>query len=219
MKKLLGIVLLFLVDSTNAEEQTHAKRMAGWSVSADSRVEKEQLNTLEATLKEINSLVPPRMLPGLQRVPIHVEGEDHSKKTGTFMTGVYEAPGTLVVNGVAKPNGVGRIRIASSRDCGNKILLVHELSHAAQALTIGSDNMQVKKAYQEVVAKKLYPMPPAKDSYLMTSHSEYFAEMSVVYLMKLHYFPHDRETLKKHDPISYKLMEKFWGKPPGKQQK
>ena len=47
---------------------------------------------------------------------------------------------------------------------------------------------------------------------------EFFAELTCAYLDRLNYFPATREDLEKHDPTTYKLMQKVWGaglrKPP-----
>ena len=192
-------------------EEGKSTKMARWNVSADAQVDRAQLDTLKSTLGELNAIFPSKRLPVIQRVPIQVHGDGNSQKQkfGKRVTGFYQPSPVVITNGVAKSTGVGKVHILSSRDCGNKILLVHELSHAAMYLTIGDDNVRVKKAYQEIVKKQLYE----KDCFLMTNHEEYFAEMSVVYLYGLHYFPHDRETLRKHDPTTFKLMEDFWGPP------
>ncbi len=191
-KTLLLLLALCSTGLLNAGESN--SKMAGWTVSA-ATLNESQLGILESTLKDLNDIFPPKALAILhQRISIQVDGNEQRPKSGVIKTGYYD--------------GVGAVHLVSSRDCGNKILLVHELSHASQKLAIGMDNVRVKQAYQEVVEKNLYP----KTAYLTTNHKEYFAEMSVVYLFRLHYFPHDRETLSKHDPTSYKLMEDFWGK-------
>ena len=211
MMKLTTVILisLWLVNVADADEYKHM-RMADWKVLVAERAsnDKAALGKLESTLKELNGIFPPRFLPVLHRVPIQLEGQ--KQEHGTRVTGYYQPSPMVIANGVARPTGPGKVHLMSDSDCGNKILLVHELSHAAQNLTVGYDNPRIKKAYQAVVEKKLYPTTP----YLMTNDKEFFAEMSVVYLWRLHYFPHDRATLKKHDPATFKVMEDFWGKPP-----
>src|SRR5262249_19065533 len=38
-------------------------------------------------------------------------------------------------------------------------------------------------------------------------------EMTCAYYDQLHYYPRTNEDLRKHDPVTYKLLESVWGKP------
>jgi dipeptidyl-peptidase-4 len=86
--------------------------------------------------------------------------------------------------------------------------MLHELAHAVHDKFLGDSNSNVKTAYQQAMARKLYD----KSLYIATNEHEFFAEASCAYLDRLEYFPKTREELKKHDPETFKLMEGVWGK-------
>jgi hypothetical protein len=80
----------------------------------------------------------------------------------------------------------------------------------------GPDNPHIKAAYRQAMDRKLYDEAENVNGrkikpYARTNEKEYFAELSCAYLNKLHYFPFNRDDLKKHDPTGYKMMEATWG--------
>jgi hypothetical protein len=94
------------------------------------------------------------------------------------------------------------------KDRPEQLVMLHELAHAVHDKFLGDSNSNVKTAYQQAMARKLYD----KSLYIATNEHEFFAEASCAYLDRLEYFPKTREELKKHDPETFKLMEGVWGK-------
>ena len=87
-------------------------------------------------------------------------------------------------------------------------VLLHEFAHAFHDLVLDFDHEPIKKAYQQAMERKLYD----KSTYLTTNEKEFFAELTCAYLDKLDYAPHNRQELKKHDPITFRLLESIWGR-------
>src|SRR5262249_32284797 len=99
-----------------------------------------------------------------------------------------------------------------------RIVILHELSHAVHDCFVQYSNPQVKAAYQQAMERKLYDEVEDQfgrkiRGYAAANEREYFAELSCAYLDKLHYQPFTRDGLKTFDPNGYKLMEAVWGKP------
>jgi len=93
-----------------------------------------------------------------------------------------------------------------ARDSGRCVIL-HEIAHAVHHQLIGYENASIKAAFQQAMERKLYD----KDMYAATNEREFFAELTCAYLNKLNYYPRTRQDLRKHDPVTYKLMETIWG--------
>jgi hypothetical protein len=93
-------------------------------------------------------------------------------------------------------------------DDAHDSVFLHEFAHAFHDLVLGYENEAIKNAYKQALERKLYD----KSSYLTTNEKEFFAELSCTYLDKLDSFPHNREELKKHDSVTFKLLESIWGR-------
>jgi hypothetical protein len=100
-------------------------------------------------------------------------------------------------------------------DAQSSRVLLHEMAHAVHFDHRDWDD-KIKAAYDQAKERGLYrakrPSGSEADHYALDSPPEYFAELSCAYLARLHYFPHTRNELLKHDPVGYKLMEDFWFK-------
>ena len=99
-----------------------------------------------------------------------------------------------------------------------RCVILHELSHAVHLHLFGPDNPTIKAAHRQAMERKLYDEAEdvygkKRKPYARVNEKEYFAELSCAYLNKLHYFPFNRDDLKKHDPMGYKMMEATWGTP------
>ncbi|QEL17291.1 hypothetical protein [Limnoglobus roseus] len=90
----------------------------------------------------------------------------------------------------------------------DSLLLLHEFAHAVHDQLLSFDNADIKSGFKLAMSRKLYD----KSLYCATNEMEFFAEMTCAYLDRLGYFPNTREDLKKHDAVTFKLMESIWGK-------
>lgn len=96
---------------------------------------------------------------------------------------------------------------------------LHELAHAYHDQVLGFNNPQVKEAYEQAKAEKLYDNVEhrAADgrtrmgrSYAMTNPQEYFAECTEGYFSRNDIYPYNREELAKHDPRMHALLASLW---------
>lgn len=106
-------------------------------------------------------------------------------------------------------------------------ILLHEYCHAYhdKHCSDGFDCDIIRKAYTTAMSKRLYDCVPVHGAqglkgpikaYACTNACEFFAELSVAYLYHSDnqeynkWFPHNRSQLRKHDPITCKVLNKLW---------
>ena len=70
-------------------------------------------------------------------------------------------------------------------------------------------NGQKKRASMK---KYFYSEGGKTSHYARTNHKEFFAEMTESYLGVNDFYPFVRAELQEHDPKTYILMQKIWGK-------
>ena len=96
-------------------------------------------------------------------------------------------------------------------------VVLHELAHAYHDQILGFDDEEVIAAYKNAEDKGLYERVLLYSGgktkhYARTNHKEFFAEMTEAYLGVNDFYPFVRAELKEHDPLTYALMQKIWGK-------
>jgi hypothetical protein len=189
----------------------------------DTEFEKKPLAVLEGELRTICDLMPAKSLKQLQNVLIWVEWDERlamsNGRAGNAVAVYYGGhQAYMLARGMPplKAKNVTVLKMKSltqehqpKRDSGRCVLL-HEIAHAVhdQVLPQGRDNPVVKSAFKQALERKLVD-PKA---YAATNEMEFFAEMSCAYNNQLDYYPKDRAALKKHDPVTYKVMEDVWHK-------
>lgn len=192
------------------------------------------LQVLGLGLKHIKEVVPPASLGVLQRIHLWIEwdraevqksaGGGLVKKTG-FYTPALPKPRPGVIYTTADPRKPRSLTVCSLKDltqdyqAADRVrfgLVLHELCHGYHDLQLGFDNGDVKAAYAQAMERKLYAEVTAGDGtttrmpYCTANAREFFAELSLAYLDRLHYFPWDRKKLQEHDPVTFNLMAKVW---------
>ena len=188
--------------------------------------ERSPLEVLDGELSRIVSVMNPRSVIALRRLIIWVEWNDirmAEPGRGTAVA-VYRSgsPQAMIANDLhpLKSKTVDVVNMKSlteehqpKRDSG-RCVLMHEFAHAVHDQLIGREDPTVKSAFAQAMERRLYD----KGQYATTNAMEFFAELTCAYLDRLNYFPATREDLEKHDPTTYKLMQKVWGaglrKPP-----
>jgi hypothetical protein len=183
------------------------------------------VEALELELQNLTKAIPKKVADTLRAgVPVWVDWDVHERLSngrpgsaaGSYM-GIHPRP--ILING-KEPIYVSGVRIFRMNDVmrcyKNETdqppdnLLLHEFVHAVHDLVFGMENPQIKEAYRQAMERKLYD----KELYVATNDKEFFAELSCAYLAEVaRYFPHTREELKRHDPVTFKMMESLWGKP------
>ncbi|HMF14427.1 MAG TPA: hypothetical protein VKE94_19055 [Gemmataceae bacterium] len=197
----------------------------------DPDFKRKPLDVLELELNTITRSLPPRTVNVLHGIVIWVEWDDTSDpEHGVAVAKYYGVWGNRAMWSLSndkhplKANNVEIISLkslAKEHQPGVKLercVILHELSHAVHLQLFGPENPHVKAAYRQAMERKLYDEAEdvygkKRKPYARVNDREYFAELSCAYLNKLHYFPFNREDLKKHDPTGYEMMKATWGTP------
>ncbi len=187
----------------------------------DSKYKRKPVDALEIELKLISKVMTKQQADTIRgNVQIWVEWNTREALTngragmaaGLYM-GIHPRP--FLAKG-KEPIYLSGVRILQmeyitkrhqSDDAADSVLL-HEFAHAFHDLVIGYEYPPVIEAYKQAMERKLYD----KSLYAATNEKEFFAELTCAFLDKLDYFPRNREELKKHDAVAYKLMESIWGR-------
>ncbi len=96
-------------------------------------------------------------------------------------------------------------------------VILHELAHSYHDQVLGFEHKDILIAYQRAEKEKLYERVllyrgGKTKHYARTNHKEFFAEMTESYLGVNDFFPFVRAELQEHDPHTFDLMQKIWGK-------
>jgi TPR repeat protein len=197
----------------------------------DSKWRRKPLDVIDLELATICRNLPDRAVKALQLILLWIEWEDTNDPDlkNKVVAKYYGVQGNLALWSLGKgkhPGKANNIEVINMKALTaehqpgvkfHRCVLLHELAHAVHHQLFGSSNAQIKVAYQQAMARKLYAK--TKDVYGRThepayaakNEREYFAELSCAYLDRLHYHPSTPDDLKKHDPVGYKLMEGCWG--------
>ena len=195
----------------------------------DAKFKRKPLDVLELELNTITRSLPPSSVRLLRGILVWVEWDDTDDPDyGLAVAKYYGVWGNRAMWSLQNdkhPGKANNIEIISLKSLtrehqpGVKLercVILHELSHAVHLQMFGQTNPNIKAAYTQAMERKLYDQ--AEDvygkkvkPYARANDKEYFAELSCAYLNKLHYFPFNRDDLKKHDPTGYKMMEATWG--------
>ncbi|MBI1915193.1 MAG: hypothetical protein HYS12_10710 [Planctomycetes bacterium] len=192
--------------------------------NADSSTyERKPLEVLEMELKTLTRIMPARALNILRTVRIWVDWSESKEVTngrmGSALAVYYGGHQLAMLRKGEHPLRAKSVSILQmkaltlehqpKRDSGRCVIL-HEVAHAVHfELLGGNNNLQIKAAFKQAMERKLYD----PKMYVATNEAEFFAELSCAYFGQLHHYPRNRADLKKHDPVSYKLMESVWGRP------
>ena len=96
-------------------------------------------------------------------------------------------------------------------------VILHELAHSYHDQILSFENKAIIAAYQRAEEAGLYEKVllfrgGKTRHYARTNHKEFFAEMTESYVGVNDFYPFVRAELQEHDPKTYALMEKIWGK-------
>ena len=192
----------------------------------EGKFERSPIDVLDGELGTVAAAMDKKSVDALRRLVIWAEWADAKEgETGRGTpVALYRSgpPASMVRQGLhpLKSKTVDVVNMESltqehqpKRD-SHRCVLLHEFAHAVHDQLIGWENPAVKAAFAQAMERKLYD----KGQYVTTSSAEFFAELTCSYLDRLNYYPATREDLQKHDPATYKLMQKVWGpglrKPP-----
>lgn len=187
----------------------------------DKVYERKPLEVLELETKTLVRIMPARVIKLLRTVPIWVEWDVKKAmpngRPGFAMAMYYGGHQLQMLEDGEHPLKAKCVVIHRMRsltearqprnDPGGSLLL-HEMAHAVHMELLGVKDTRVANAYMQAMERRLYD----RRMYASTNELEFFAEMSCSYYGQLREYPHNRAELKKHDPVTYQLMERIWGK-------
>lgn len=186
-----------------------------------SRFDRKPMEVLELELKMIVKIMTTKQVDTLRKLPVWVEWDDQEKmsngRDGNALAVYYGGHQLNLLQEGKQPLKAKTVTVLRMKsltaehqpktDSGRCVLL-HEFAHAVHDQVLGNDNVGVKSAYAQAMERKLYD----KAQYVSTNEAEFFAELTCAYFDQLHHYPKTRDDLKKHDSVTFKLMEAVWGK-------
>lgn len=210
---------------------THEVRaVRGWEVRIDMRLFSTMrsetataMKLLEAQLAEVERVVPNAAVRKLKGIKLWLSPEYPGEGPAACYHPAEQWLREHQRNpDMAKGIEITNIRIFEAETKRMPNFVLHELAHGYhdRFLDKGFENTEIKAAYAQAVAKKLYEKVERRDgkggvaferAYAMTNPMEYFAESTEAYFSKNDFFPFDRAQLKAHDPAIHDLVAKLWG--------
>jgi hypothetical protein len=183
--------------------------------------ERKPLDVLKLELGVLTKALSAKALQQLQKMIIWVEWDEKDKLANGragFALAVYQGSSQNALMSKGKNPGKAKtVTVLSMKGLteehqpqndSERCVLMHEFAHAVHDQVFGFENEAIKKAYQQAMERKLYD----KSLYAATNEKEFFAELTCSYLDILEAYPHNRDDLRKHDLVTFKLMEDLWGK-------
>ncbi len=174
----------------------------------------EALKILADRLELITTILKPKHLQQLKKVPIWIE---YKKTTGGMV--YHPSKDWLVNNGypaeMEKSIEISNVRHFIDWQGDQPFMVLHELAHAHDDLNLAEMQDKINLAYQSAVSSGKYNsvthINGAKQRhYALNNKAEYFAELTESYLGKNDFYPFTKDQLKQFDPTGYKLMQVAW---------
>ena len=202
------------------------KKLEGWTIKVDPKLlkkehrefKKEVFKALANHLQRIKYILREDKVKALQTLPIRL---DLKHELGNMQ--YHPNHKWLIAHGY-DPTLEKRVHVPRAQSLLNRgtwakhpYVILHELAHAYHDQILSFDNKEIIKVYQASEKKGLYERVLLFTGrkvrhYARTNHKEFFAEMTESYLGVNDFYPFVRAELKEHDPITYALMQKIWGK-------
>ena len=200
--------------------------LEGWEIEWDPQIAeshdatfyREIRKALSNHLQRIKFLLPKEKVKELQTLIIRVD-KNHPLTNMQY----HPSKGWLISNGydptLEKRVHIPRAENLLKRSTWQKhpYVILHELAHSYHDQILSFENKEIIEAYQRAEKEGLYEKVllfrgGKTRHYARTNHKEFFAEMTESYVGVNDFYPFVRAELQEHDPKTYALMEKIWGK-------
>ena len=202
------------------------QNVEGWPVEwnpifkqkENNRLLQDVRKALANHLQRIVYILDKNRVQQLRKLVIRV---DLNHKLGNMQ---YHPNKTWLINNHHDPSLEKRVHIPRAEQLLSKVqwakhpyVILHELAHSFHDQVLSFENKEIIAAYQRAEKAGLYEkvllFRGGKTShYARTNHKEFFAEMTESYLGVNDFYPFVRAELQEHDPKTYILMQKIWGK-------
>lgn len=202
------------------------QKVEGWPVEWNPTFKQKENNRLFQNvrkalanhLQRIVYILDKNRVQQLRKLVIRV---DLNHKLGNMQ---YHPNKTWLINNHHDPSLEKRVHIPRAEQLLSKVqwakhpyVILHELAHSFHDQVLSFENKEIIAAYQRAEKAGLYEkvllFRGGKTShYARTNHKEFFAEMTESYLGVNDFYPFVRAELQEHDPKTYILMQKIWGK-------
>ena len=202
------------------------KTVEGWTIEYDPKLlskenkafGEEATKALANHLQRIKYILSKEKVVVLQKLPIRI---DLQHELGNMQ---YHPGKRWLINNGYDPRLEKRVHIPRAKSLLDRgtwakhpYVILHELAHAYHDQILSFDNKEIIQVYQASEKKGLYERVLLFSGrkvkhYARTNHKEFFAEMTESYLGVNDFYPFVRGELKEHDPLTYALMQKIWGK-------
>ena len=202
------------------------EKIEGWTIELDPSLKapdqqkllRDVRKAMANHLQRIVYILPPEKTKALRKLPIRIDLEH---KLGNMQ--YHPARQWLIANG-HDPSLEKRVHIPRARSllargtwAKHPYVILHELAHAYHDQVLGFGHPEILKAYNRSEKARLYERVllyrgGKTRHYARTNHKEFFAEMTESYLGVNDFYPFVRGELKEHDPETFALMAKIWGK-------
>lgn len=219
----LFLTFIFLISNACYANTYKKLNIEGNDVYLNSDLQKKGLkstntvNLLRSQLKAIYRNTPRKHHPFFKTIKIWIED-----KTQNIHKLVYYPSGGNV-HGVGKDPRKARSIVIHNAESYlataryQPWILLHEFSHAYFHQILKGRFPPLNDAYNNAVKTGLYKKikkndGTVTDSYALTNHREYFAELTESYFGKNNFFPFTRQQLKKYDPAGFTAIKEAWNK-------
>lgn len=207
-------------------DQYEARQIEGWTVLVNKQLLQghpeladRALRLLQEQLYQVGRKLPGGPLEKLRKIRFWVEEAESVPRC----TAYHPNPQWLRENGKnpdkARSIEIGNVHNFLAWTLDQPWMMLHELSHAYhhQFLKGGFENPEVKAAYQAAMRSKLYDSVLKIDgqrmkAYAATNHKEFFAEQSESFFGTNDFYPFVSPELKLHDPETFALLQRVWGR-------
>jgi dipeptidyl-peptidase-4 len=193
----------------------------GWVVHLEKSLSDKDAGAIKTSLTEklsqLKTLVPERHHAALQQVPFWFDknaGEDR----GQYHSGFYWMAGSGWHLKKRMAIHFCTPRSLLEFEKWQPMVILHELTHAYHHQVLGFDDKRIIKAFENARDAGLYDKVKhvggkTMRAYAMDNEREYFAELTEAYFGTNDYFPFNREELRLHDPVGYRMVENAWNVP------
>lgn len=201
-------------------------KIEGWTIEWDPEIAETDdapffrniRKALANHFQRIKFLLPEDKVAVLQTLPIRVDKMHELSNMQYHPSKVW-----LISNGY-DPKLEKRVHIPRAENLLKRgtwqkhpYVILHELAHAYHDQILSFENKEIIEAYKRSEKAGLYERVllyrgGKTRHYARTNHKEFFAEMTESYVGVNDFYPFVRAELKEHDPQTYSLMEKIWGK-------